>query len=105
MILLIEQGLYMVKVEIIYATLEQQNLIDLTVKEQSSIESCIQLSGLLEKYPEIDLAVFKVGIFSQVKPLSYEVNEGDRIEIYRPLIADPKVARRNKAEAAKNKLT
>lgn len=99
--LLIEQGLSMPTVEVIYATIESQMLLNLVVAEDATIEDCIKQSGLLAEYPEIDLSVMKVGIFSQVKPLSYVVKEGDRVEIYRELIADPKVVRRKKAEAAK----
>jgi len=95
----------MPKVEVIYATLEQQVLIEVVVDKSATIEACIQMSGILKSHPEIDLTQSKVGVFSQVKPLSHVVSEGDRIEIYRPLIADPKAARRKKAEAAKsNKL-
>lgn len=90
----------MPKVEIIYATITSQDLVTLDVAQHSSIEECIEQSGLLTQFPEIDLSVMKVGIFSQVKALSHEVKAGDRIEIYRPLIADPKVLRRKKAEAA-----
>lgn len=88
-------------VEVIYATIDSQQLLTLTVSEQATIEDCINQSGLMAQFPEIDLSVMKVGVFSQVKALDYAVNEGDRIEIYRPLIADPKAVRRNKAEAAK----
>ncbi len=91
----------MPKVEIIYATIESQELMTLDVAEKSTIEDCIVQSGLLAQFPEIDLSVMKVGIFSQVKTLSHLVSEGNRIEIYRPLIADPKVVRRKKAEEAK----
>jgi putative ubiquitin-RnfH superfamily antitoxin RatB of RatAB toxin-antitoxin module len=88
-------------VEVIYATIDSQQLLSLNVSEQATIEDCIIQSGLMVQFPEIDLSVMKVGVFSQVKPLDYVVNEGDRVEIYRPLIADPKVVRRQKAEAAK----
>lgn len=87
-------------VEIIYASIESQELLTLSVTEQATIQDCIDQSGLLVQYPDIDLSVMKVGIFSQVKALSHSVNEGDRIEIYRALIADPKEVRRKKAEAA-----
>lgn len=90
----------MLNIEIIYATLESQELMSLHVEEGASIDSCIKKSGILEKHPEIDLSVLKVGIFSQVKPLSHPVQSGDRIEIYRQLIADPKAVRRKKAEQA-----
>ena len=88
-------------VEVIYATIDSQQLLSLNVSEQATIEDCIIQSGLMVQFPEIDLSVMKVGVFSQVKPLDYVVNEGDRVEIYRPLIADPKVVRRQKAAAAK----
>ena len=88
-------------VEVIYATLEAQNLLKITVEEGATIKDCIEQSGLLVQFPEIDLSVLKVGIFSQVKPLEHPVKSGDRIEIYRSLIADPKDVRRKKAEAAK----
>ena len=91
----------MPKIEVIYGTLKQQKLIKLMVDESSTIQQCIELSGVLQQFPEIDLEEAKVGIFSQVKPLDFIVSEGDRIEIYRPLMADPKALRRKKAEAAK----
>ncbi|TDR18416.1 RnfH family protein [Marinicella litoralis] len=90
----------MPKVEVIFATLDQQDLIEVSVEEGATIETCIEKSGVLLKFPEIDLSQYKVGIFSQVKPINHLVKSGDRIEIYRPLIADPKVVRRKKAEAA-----
>ncbi len=91
----------MLKIELIYATLEHQNLLQLNVPEGSDISYCIETSGIKNQFPEIDLSTMKVGIFSQVKPLNHLVQSGDRIEIYRPLIADPKAVRRKKAEAAK----
>lgn len=103
MILLTEQGWCMPTVEIIYATLEAQVLLKIAVEKNSTIKDCVNQSGLLVQYPEIDLTVMKVGVFSQVKPLEYKVKEGDRVEIYRPLIADPKDMRRKKAEAAQKK--
>ena len=93
----------MPKIEVIYGTLKQQKLIKLMVDESSTIQQCIEQSGVLQQFPEIDLEETKVGIFSQVKPLDFVVSEGDRIEIYRPLMADPKAVRRKKAEAAKSK--
>lgn len=91
----------MLKIEVIYATPEQQEIIVLAVQQDSTIQQAIENSGVLTKYPEIDLAACDVGIFSQVKKLDQVVKEGDRIEIYRPLIADPKAKRREKA--AQNK--
>lgn len=91
----------MLKVEVIYATLESQEIIDLLVKPNTTIEQVIENSGVLTKHPEIDLKSHDVGVFSQLKSLDYIVKSGDRIEIYRPLIADPKAKRREKAEQNK----
>lgn len=91
----------MLSVEVIFATPESQELYRIQVEDGATIQTCIEQSDVLIQYPEIDLARMKVGIFSQVKPLNYEVREGDRIEIYRPLIADPKAVRRKRAEQLK----
>lgn len=93
----------MLNIEVIYATPEQQKMIELVVKPGTTIGQAIEQSGVMTQYPEIDLVRNKVGIFSQVKPLDYVLKTGDRIEIYRPLIADPKVKRREKAEQNKTK--
>lgn len=95
-----EQGPCMPQVEVIYATPQQQELLTLTVAEGATIADCIQQSGVLQQHQELDISTMKVGIFSQVKPMSQTVVDGDRIEIYRPLIADPKAVRRKKAEQA-----
>ncbi len=100
MILSSVQGKFMPKIELIYATPQQQKLLTLVVKEGATIADCIQQSGVLLQHKELDINTMKVGIFSQIKPLSQTVVEGDRIEIYRPLIADPKAVRRKKAELA-----
>lgn len=93
----------MLKIEVIYATPGQQKLIELTVKSGTTIEQAIHQSGVLAEHPDIDLAKNKVGIFSQIKSLDYVLKSGDRIEIYRPLIADPKAKRREIAEKNKTK--
>lgn len=87
----------LINVEVAYATSEQQVIIALKVPIGTTIESTIKLSGLLSRFPEIDLSVNKVGIFSCVSPLNQVLQSGDRVEIYRPLIHDPKEARRNRA--------
>jgi putative ubiquitin-RnfH superfamily antitoxin RatB of RatAB toxin-antitoxin module len=84
-------------VEVIYATLEQQHLKTINFIKGDSIEDVIIASGLLVKYPEINLKINKVGIYNQAKKLSDLVKHGDRIEIYRPLISDPKEVRRKRA--------
>jgi putative ubiquitin-RnfH superfamily antitoxin RatB of RatAB toxin-antitoxin module len=88
----------MLAIEVAYATPAKQTIIKLTVESGSTLETAIERSGILEVYPEIDLQLQKVGVFSKIKVLSYKVHEGDRIEIYRPLVIDPKEARRNRAK-------
>ena len=88
----------MFTVEVVYALLKKQDVRVVEVKEGVAINTVILQSGLLEDYSEIDLSINKVGIYNQVKKLDDLVNTGDRIEIYRPLIADPKAVRLKRAE-------
>ena len=85
-----------IKVEVAYATREHQKILTVEMLNGSTIKQAIQISGILELFPEIDLMSIKVGIFSIQKQLSDIVNEGERIEIYRPLLIDPKEARRKR---------
>lgn len=93
----------MIKVEVAYATLEQQTIIELEVAKTATIEQIIAASGILEKYSTIDLAKNKVGVFASLKKLDDKVNDGDRIEIYRELIIDPKQARLNRLAKRREK--
>jgi putative ubiquitin-RnfH superfamily antitoxin RatB of RatAB toxin-antitoxin module len=90
-------------VEVAYALPEKQYLQRVTVEEGTTIEQVIVASGLLELRPDIDLASNKVGIYSRPAKLNDVVGDGDRIEIYRPLIADPKELRRLRAEQSAKK--
>lgn len=92
-----------IRVEVVYALPERQFLQSVTVEEGCSVELAIQMSGLLALRPDIDLNVNKVGVFSRPVKLSDVLRDGDRIEIYRPLLADPKELRRQRAERSKNK--
>ncbi|CCG88098.1 RnfH family protein [Erwinia piriflorinigrans] len=92
-----------IAVEVVYALPEKQYLYNVKVPQGSSVEQAISASGLLQLRPEIDLQENKVGIFSRPVKLHDEVNSGDRVEIYRPLIADPKDLRRQRAERAAKK--
>lgn len=87
-----------ISVEVVYALPEKQYQHYVKLEEGSTVEQAIRKSGLLELRPEIDLASNKVGIYSHPVKLSDTVQEGDRVEIYRPLIADPKELRRQRAE-------
>jgi putative ubiquitin-RnfH superfamily antitoxin RatB of RatAB toxin-antitoxin module len=84
-------------IELIYPLPSEQELICIAVELGTNVEQAIMQSNILNKYPEIDLSINKVGIFSKVTKLTEILREGDRIEIYRPLIADPKVTRMKKA--------
>lgn len=87
------------KIELIYALPEQQDLLELDVPEGTTVEMAIELSGILERYPELDLTQNKVGIFSEIVSLNKILRQGDRIEIYRPLLIDPMEARRLRAKS------
>jgi uncharacterized protein len=86
-----------VGVEIVYARPERQRIIALRVAAGTSVADAIRQSGILHEFPEIDLGHAKLGIFSRRVDAQAPVQEGDRIEIYRPLIADPKTVRRERA--------
>lgn len=87
----------MINVEIAYAKPEKQMLISISVAENCTILEVILQSGMLQAFPEIDLDSANVGIFSTLCSLEKIVENGDRIEIYRPLQTDPKDARRQRA--------
>lgn len=87
-----------IKVEVAYAKPGEQKIIALRVDEGCTIGEAIELSGVLEVFPEIDLGSQKVGVFGKVKKLTDKVKEGDRIEVYRGLIVDPKEARRKRVK-------
>lgn len=90
-------------VEVVYALPDKQYLYTVNVEEGSTVEAAIKASGLLELRSDIDLASNKIGIFSRPVKLDDEVHSGDRVEIYRPLLADPKELRRQRAERAAKK--
>ncbi len=84
-------------VTVAYATTGQQALLPVRVAPGSTVGEAIHTSGILQQFPEIDLARQAVGIFGERAALGDPVRDGDRIEIYRPLRADPKEARRARA--------
>ncbi len=88
-------------VEVAYALPDKQSLVSLEVEEGTTIKEAIEASGVLETYHQIDLTKDKVGIFSKLAALDTVLREKDRIEIYRPLIADPKKVRKERAASGK----
>ena len=91
-----------IAIEVAFALPKRQTLLSLQVPMGSTIRQAIEGSGILSTFPEIDLTVNKVGIWSRTAKLDEQVNAGDRIEIYRALVADPKDMRRRRAEKAKD---
>ncbi|MEE9492953.1 MAG: RnfH family protein [Gammaproteobacteria bacterium] len=90
-----------IRIEVAYALPEKQTIVDVRVPQGTTIEEGIRLSGILDTYPEIDLATQQVGLFGKLKKPAQALREGDRIEIYRPLIADPKEVRKQRAAQGK----
>jgi uncharacterized protein len=87
------------KVGIAYALAKRQVWLNVEVPDGSSIREAIDRSGVLAQFPDIDLTQQKVGVFGKVVSLDTTLEEGDRVEIYRPLTADPKALKaRMKAE-------
>ncbi len=87
-----------ITVEIAYATPERQTIVTATVPMGTTLIEAVKQSNIGYLFPELDLDAIDAGIWSQPKPKDTVVEDGQRIEIYRPLIADPKQARRNRAE-------
>ncbi|MGA7950439.1 MAG: RnfH family protein [Thiobacillaceae bacterium] len=90
-----------ISVEVAYALPAQQVILAVQVDEGTTIEQAVRASGLLEKFPDIDLAANKVGVFGKLSKLETVLRDRDRVEVYRPLIADPKEVRRQRAELGK----
>jgi putative ubiquitin-RnfH superfamily antitoxin RatB of RatAB toxin-antitoxin module len=90
-----------IHVEVAYALRDRQALLAVELEEGGTVEQAIRRSGILKAFPEIDIDASPVGIFGQPVPLGTRVQDGDRVEIYRPLIADPKDARRKRARRMK----
>lgn len=86
-----------VSIQVCYARPQQQFLIEHVVDAGTTIQQAIESSGIIEQAPEIDISVWRVGIYGKIRTLDSVVREQDRIEIYRPLIADPKDSRRRRA--------
>lgn len=88
----------MITVEIVYAAPQRQALYRVEMGAERTVRAAIEASGVLNDFPDIELTRNRVGIFSRLVPLDTPLRDGDRVEIYRPLQADPKEARRRRAE-------
>ena len=88
-------------IEVAYALPKKQLILPIKVKEGTTAEEAIKISGIIKKFPEIDLNMNQIGIFGKLTQKDHVLRERDRVEIYRPLIADPKEIRRQRAAEGK----
>lgn len=89
----------MIRVEVVFARPDDQVILPVALPEGATLREAIVASGVLERFPEIDLARHRVGVFARLRAPDALVRDGDRIEIYRLLVADPKDGRRRRAQA------
>lgn len=89
------------QIEVVYGVPEKQRILTIITAKNTTVEQAIVESGMLSLFDEIDLTKNKVGIWNRAAKLTDTLEEGDRIEIYRPLLADPKEVRKRRAEKAK----
>ncbi|HEV3426118.1 MAG TPA: RnfH family protein [Paraburkholderia sp.] len=88
----------MLSIEVCYALPNEQVLIPVELPEGATVQQALDASGIVQRCPQIDLAKQKVGVFGKLKPLDAVLADHDRVEIYRPLIVDPKAARQRRVE-------
>ena len=90
-----------ITIEVVYALTHEQTLLKQQLPLGATVADAINACGILAKHPEIDLAKNKFGIFGKLAKADAVLRDKDRVEIYRPLIADPKEVRRQRAEEGK----
>ena len=90
-----------IHIEVAYARPERQELILLTLSEGCTLQQAVEASGLMQKHAEIDVAKGKFGIYGKLAKPDTVLRDRDRVEIYRPLIADPKEVRKQRAAEGK----
>ena len=91
----------LINVEVLYALPHEQTLLSVDVAQGTTLADAVKISGMLERNPDIDLTSNKVGIFGKLSKQDVVLRDKDRVEIYRPLLADPKEVRRKRAEEGK----
>lgn len=90
-----------IRVEVAYARPDEQWIVPVEVPAGATLEQAIRLAKIPERFPEIHLETAKVGVFGKLSKLSAIARAGDRVEIYRPLLADPKAVRKQRAAEGK----
>ena len=91
----------LIHVEVVFGRQDRQKVATVTLNEGATVRDAVERSGLLTEFPEIDLAKNKLGIWNKLAKLDAVVRNKDRVEIYRPLIADPKEVRKQRAAEGK----
>ena len=91
----------MITVEVVYALPKEQTLLSFEAEEGISAKDAILQSGILEQYPDLDIEKMDIGLFGKMKKMTEVLRDKDRVEIYRPLIADPKEVRKRRAAEGK----
>ena len=90
-----------IRVEVAYGRLDEQVILELDAEPGITAREAVELSGIIQRFPEIDLTSNKIGVFGKAVKPDAKLNPGDRVEIYRPLIADPKEQRKKRAAQGK----
>jgi len=88
----------MIDVEVAYATPESQVIVALKLPEGSTVAEAISASGITQRFPDLAEDALQAGLFSKPCQMDQPLTQGDRVEIYRPLLNDPKDARRQRAK-------
>lgn len=90
-----------IQVEVVFALPEKQTLVTLHLPEGATARDAVDASGLVAAHPEVDFGSLKLGIWAKLAKPETVLRDRDRVEIYRPLIADPKEVRKQRAAAGK----
>ena len=90
-----------VSIEVVYGTATEQKIVSMVVEPGTQAQTAVQQSHINEFFAQCDLSAVKLGLFGKVIPAEYILQAGDRVEIYRPLLADPKVSRQLRAAKAR----
>lgn len=90
-----------IRVEVAYAKPDEQVILQVNGAAGMTVQQAVEASGILQRYPEIDLGNNDFGVFGKQAKLDAPLSAGDRVEIYRPLIADPKEQRKKRAAEGK----
>ena len=92
-----------IEIEVAYATPQRQEVVRITVPVGTLIGEAVELSGLAAHFPDDDLSSLPKGVWNDIRPDTYQVQAGDRVEIYRRLLVDPKESRRRRARETRKK--